>query len=147
MSLNTTDHIPLISVNYRRVEDSSFIVQNTVKFRKQALSCIYPSKYKPPPPPKKKNRNAKNPTLNRHSKYKPTGGLYLEIALKYKVKQSKDGKFPTNYKASPIDFEKQISFQRLAPPNISPSKKSPTKRAFEKYKPRGLFSEFYGSSL
>ena len=28
----------------------------------------------------------------------------------------------------------------LAPPKISPSK-----RAFEKYKPRGLFSEFYGS--
>ena len=29
----------------------------------------------------------------------------------------------------------------LAPPKISPSK-----RAFEKYKPRGLFSEFYGMS-
>ena len=24
-------------------------------------------------------------------------------------------------------------------------KKSPSKRAFEKYKPRGLFSDFYGS--
>ena len=36
-------------------------------------------------------------------------GLYLEIALKYKVKQSKNGKFPSNYKASPIDFETQIS--------------------------------------
>ena len=127
MSLNTTDHIPLIRVNYRRVEDSSFIVQNTVKFRKQALSCIYPSKYKPPPP-QKKIVTQKPPTLNRHSKYKPTGGLYLEIALKYKVKQSKDGEFPTNYKASPIDFEKQISFQRLAPPNISPSKKKPHKK-------------------
>ena len=40
-------------------------------------------------------RNAKNPSLNRPSKYKPPGGLYLEIALKYKVKQSKNGKFPT----------------------------------------------------
>ena len=40
----------------------------------------------------------------------PLGGLYLEIALKYKVKQSKDGKsFPSNYKASLIDFETQIS--------------------------------------
>ena len=29
-----------------------------------------------------------------------------------------------------------------APPKISPSK-----RAFEKYKPRGLFSEFYGICL
>jgi len=25
-------------------------------------------------------------------------GLYLEIALKYRVKQSKNGKFPSNYK-------------------------------------------------
>ena len=32
----------------------------------------------------------------------PRGGLYLEIARKYKVKQSKNGKFPTIYKASPI---------------------------------------------
>ena len=39
----------------------------------------------------------------------PDGGLYLEIALKYKLKQSKNGKFPSNYKASPIDFETQIS--------------------------------------
>ena len=27
----------------------------------------------------------------------PPGGLYLEIALKYKVKQRKNGKFPSNY--------------------------------------------------
>ena len=42
----------------------------------------------------------------------PGGGggvLYLEIALKYKVKQSKNGKFSSNYKASPSDFETQIS--------------------------------------
>ena len=42
----------------------------------------------------------------------PYWGLYLEIALKYKVKQSKNGKFPSNYKASPIDFEIVISLQR-----------------------------------
>ena len=42
----------------------------------------------------------------------PPWGFYLEIALKYKVKQSKNGKFPSNYKASPIDFEKQISLVR-----------------------------------
>ena len=42
----------------------------------------------------------------------PLGGLYLEIALKYKVKQSKNGKFTSNYKASPIDFETQISLRR-----------------------------------
>ena len=40
----------------------------------------HPFKYKPPPP--------------------PPGGLYLEIALKYKVKQSKKGKFPSNHKAA-----------------------------------------------
>ena len=57
---------------------------------------------------------AKNPSLNRPSKYKPRprGDLCLEITLKYKVKQSKNGKFPSNYKASPIDFETQISLRR-----------------------------------
>ena len=71
----------------------------------------------------------------------------MEIALKYKVKQSKNGRFPSNYKASRINFEMQISLCILAPPNISPSKnKPPQKRAFEKYKPRGLFSECYGIS-
>ena len=63
----------------------------------------------------------------------------IETLLKHKVKQRKNGKFTFNYKASPTDFETQISLRRLAPPNISPSK-----RAFEKYKPWGLFSEFYG---
>ena len=61
-------------------------------------------------------RNAKNPPLNRPSKYKPPtplpAGLYLKIALKYKVKQSKNDKFHSNYKASPIDFETQLSLRR-----------------------------------
>ena len=47
----------------------------------------------------------KNPPLNRPSKHKLPGGLYLEIALKYNVKQSKNGKFHSIYKDSPIDFE------------------------------------------
>ena len=38
--------------------------------------------------------------------------MYLEIALKYIVKRRKNGKFPSNYKASPIDFETQISLRR-----------------------------------
>ena len=33
----------------------------------------------------------------------------MKIALKYKVTQSKNSKFPPNYKANPIDFETQIS--------------------------------------
>ena len=49
----------------------------------------------------------------------------MEIARNEKVKQSKNGKFPFNYKASPIDFETQISLQKQAPQkgplkNISP---------------------------
>ena len=46
------------------------------------------------------------------SKYKPPGGLYLEIALKYKVKQRKNDKFPSICNASAIDFEMQISLRR-----------------------------------
>ena len=42
----------------------------------------------------------------------PLGGLYLEIALKYTVKQSKNGKFTANYKTSAIDFETQISLRK-----------------------------------
>ena len=61
---------------------------------------------------------AKNPLLDHASKYTlpapppPWGGFYLKIALKYRVKQSKNGKFTSNYKASPIDFETQISLRR-----------------------------------
>ena len=35
-----------------------------------------------------------------------------KIALKYKVKQSKNGKFTCNYKVSAIDCETQISLRR-----------------------------------
>ena len=44
------------------------------------------------------NRNVKNPPLNRPSKHKTPGGLALGITLEYKVKQSKNGKFPSHYK-------------------------------------------------
>ena len=91
---------------------------------------ISPSMYKPPKPV----------TQNRPSKYMPPGACTWKTTPKYKVKQSKNGKFTSNYKASPIDFETQTSLLRQAPPKISPSK-----RVFEKYKSRGLFSEFYGN--
>ena len=55
---------------------------------------ISPSKYKPPP----QTDNAKNPPLNHPSKYN-------KIALKYNVKQSKNGTFTSKYKASSINFE------------------------------------------
>ena len=73
---------------------------------------ISPSTYKPVQIKAPQTRNTKNPPLNHPSEYKPPGGLYLEIALKYKLKQSKNGQFPSNYKASPIDFETQISLHR-----------------------------------
>ena len=44
------------------------------------------------------NRTAKNPPLNRPSDISHPGGLYLEFALEYKVKQSKNGKFSFHYK-------------------------------------------------
>ena len=60
----------------------------TVKFQKLAPPNISPQ-----------NRNAEDPPLNRPSEYKPSeGGLYLEFALEYKVKQNKNGKFPSHYK-------------------------------------------------
>ena len=62
-----------------------------LKYRK--IAKISPSMYKP-----SKIVTQKNPPLNRLSKYKPPGGLYLEFALEYKVKQSKNGKFPSHYK-------------------------------------------------
>ena len=39
----------------------------------------------------------KNPPLNRPSKHKPSWGLVLGISFKYKVKQSKNGKFTSNH--------------------------------------------------
>ena len=46
------------------------------------------------------------------SKYKPPRACTWKIALKYKVKQIKNGKFTSKYKASPINFETQISLRR-----------------------------------
>ena len=65
-------------------------------------------------------------------------GLW-KIPLKYKVKQSTKGQFTSNYKASPIDFETQISeYMPLL-------KYAPQKEPLENISPRGLFSEFYGT--
>ena len=45
------------------------------------------------------------------SKYKPPK-FVKQKTLKYTVKQSKKGKFPSDYKASPINFGTQISLHR-----------------------------------
>ena len=83
--------------------------------------------------------------LNHPPNISPLGACTWKIALKYEVKQRKKGKFTSNYKASPIDFETQIP----PPPPVvkplriyAPPKLSPSKRAFEKYKPRTYFWNF-----
>ena len=86
-------------------------------------------------------------TLRLIARYNAPGGFYLEIALKYRVKQSKNSKFPSNCKLAQSILKRKFPsidnpLRIQAPPKISPSK-----RVFEKYKPRGLFSEFYGMSL
>ena len=103
-----------------------FIIFYDVPTSYRKIPEISPSKYKPPKPV-----TQKNPPLNRPSKYSPPpppgGGLYLEIALKYKVKQSKIGKFPSNYDALKRKFPSVDKPLRIyAPPKIGPSK-----RAFE----------------
>ena len=47
---------------------------------------ISPFMYKPLQIYVPQTHNTKNPPLNRPSEYKSPGGLYLEIALKYKLK-------------------------------------------------------------
>ena len=71
-----------------------------LEYRK--IPKISPSKYKSP-----KLVTQKSPPLNRPSWW----GLCLEIALKYKKKTKKNGKFPSKKAATPIDFETQISLR------------------------------------
>ena len=52
-----------------------------------------------------KNKTSVKPPLQI---FAPGGACTWKIALKYKVKQNTKGKFTSNYKASPIDFETQI---------------------------------------
>ena len=68
--------------------------------------------YKPPKPVMQKTLCQITPQNSNISPPPPLRGFYLEIALKYKVKQNKKGKFPSNYKASLIDFKMQISLHR-----------------------------------
>ena len=63
---------------------------------------ISPSKYNPPKPVTQKAlRQIAPPNISP-----------WKIALKYKVKQSKNGKFTSHYKVSPIDLKMQISLLR-----------------------------------
>ena len=67
----------------------------------------------------------KNPPLNCPSEYKPPGGLYLEFALKYKVKQSKNSKFPYHYKVAQSILKRKFPsvhkpLRVWAPPKIGP---------------------------
>ena len=63
--------------------------------------------YKPPKPVTQKTLRLITPP-----NISPPGACPWKIALKYKVKQSKNGKCTSNYKASRIDFGTQISLLR-----------------------------------
>ena len=85
-----------------------FLTKATVfcsKYRK--IPKISPSVYKPP-----KLVTQKVLRLIAPPNISSPGACTRKIALKYKVKQSTNGKFTSNYKASPIDFETQISLRR-----------------------------------
>ena len=63
--------------------------------------------YKPPKPVMQKTlRYIALPNIS------PPGACTWKIAFKYKVKQSKNDKFTSSYKVSPIDFEMQIPLCR-----------------------------------
>ena len=82
-----------------------FVLKYMLSLLATVHSCISPSKYKPP-----KLVTEKNPPLNRPSEYMlPPGGLIPGNCPRI---QSKNGKFPSKYKVSPIDFETQISLRR-----------------------------------
>ena len=49
--------------------------------------------------------------LAQSTKAYPPGAYTWKIAFKYKVKESKTGKFTSNCKTSPIDFETQFSLR------------------------------------
>ena len=72
-----------------------------VKFRKY----FKPFQIKAP-----QNRNPENPTLNRPSEYK-TPGLVLGIYLRIQSKTKQNWQISFPLQASPIDFEKEISFR------------------------------------
>ena len=91
---------------------------------------ISPSKYKPPKPV----------TQNHPSKYKPPPGVCTwKIALKYKGKQNKNGKFIPNTKLA-----QSILKRRFLSVDKPLQKYAPQKGPLKYISPRGLFAEFYG---
>ena len=95
--------------NYSVTEREGFSVVEGIKhfqsYRK--IQKKSPSMHKPPKPVTQETLRQIAPT-----KISPPWACTWKIALKYKVKQSNNGKFTSNYKASPIDFETQISLRR-----------------------------------
>ena len=70
--------------------------------------------------------------------------LYLKFALENKVKESKNGKFSSHYKLARSILKRKFPSVYKPRRIYAPPKIKPFKKAFEKYEPRGLFSEFYG---
>ena len=67
-------------------------------------------------------------TLHLIARYNAPGGFYLEIALKYRVKQSKNSKFPSNCKLAQSILKRKFPSIDKPPPNIGPSKNKPIKK-------------------
>ena len=85
------------------------------------------------------------PSTKRPSEYRPPRGLVLENCPQIQINQNKNGKLPFSYKLAQSILKHTFSsvhkpLRIKAPPKISPSN-----RAFEKYKPQGLFLEFYSN--
>ena len=76
-----------------------------ITYRK--IPKISPSMYNPLKPETQKTLHLIAPP-----NISPPGACTWKIALKYRVKQSKNSKFISNYKPSLIDFEMQISLRR-----------------------------------
>ena len=78
-----------------------------IQFIYRKIPKISSSKYEPPKAVTQKIlREIAPPNI------RPRGACTWKIALKYKVKQSKNSKFTSNYKASPVDSETQVSLRR-----------------------------------
>ena len=71
---------------YEEIQTDNSRSYKILELSYRIIPKISPSMYKTLQNISPQTGNANNPPLNRPSKYKPRGDLYLEIALKYKVK-------------------------------------------------------------
>ena len=100
------------------------------KIRKISPSMYKPSNYKPPKLVTQKTLREIAPP-NKSPPPPTPGSCTRKIFLQWKVKQSKNSKFPFNYKLAQSILKCKF-----------PSIHKPLKRAFKKYKPKAYFHNF-----